>query len=104
MLIKLFFYRHNVPLNVYVMESCITLAHSVSELLPLDIYYNCVHWQRKLDHIYCFMCYFKYFCSGKTGNKTLYSKRTVPRGNMLYEGIETEDVLSHYYWKPVSNL
>ncbi|VDI58540.1 Hypothetical predicted protein [Mytilus galloprovincialis] len=39
---------------------------------------------------------------GKTGNKTLYSKRTVPRGNMLYEGIETEDVLSHYYWKPVS--
>ncbi|CAC5388604.1 unnamed protein product [Mytilus coruscus] len=39
---------------------------------------------------------------GKTGNKTLYSKRTVPRGNMLYEGIETENVLSHYYWKPVS--
>ncbi|XP_063407199.1 VWFA and cache domain-containing protein 1-like [Mytilus trossulus] len=39
---------------------------------------------------------------GKTGNDTFYSKRTVPRGNMLYEGIETENVLSHYNWKPVS--
>ncbi|XP_071141369.1 VWFA and cache domain-containing protein 1-like isoform X1 [Mytilus edulis] len=39
---------------------------------------------------------------GKTGNETFYSKRTVPRGNMLYEGIETKNILSHYYWKPVS--
>ncbi|XP_076082495.1 VWFA and cache domain-containing protein 1-like isoform X1 [Mytilus galloprovincialis] len=38
---------------------------------------------------------------GNTGNETFYSERTVPRGNMLYEGIETENILSHYYWKPV---
>ncbi|KAJ8322176.1 hypothetical protein KUTeg_000647 [Tegillarca granosa] len=40
---------------------------------------------------------------GQNGTVPLKNTRTLPRGKVLYEGITTNIVSSHYYWKKVEN-
>ncbi|XP_033726771.1 VWFA and cache domain-containing protein 1-like [Pecten maximus] len=45
----------------------------------------------------------KEMLKGTTDKSTFISKRTIPRGNVLYEGIETRSVMSTYAWGTVPN-
>jgi len=39
---------------------------------------------------------------GESGNLTFASDRVISRGNTRLEGVQTHNVLSTYFWEPVS--